>query len=131
MSYEYLTFAAFAVQKIDSLVDRSREASDSAVVVGVDDAAVLLECTKRYLGAVADGSVQDPTADWPGESLNLVKSRALYRERQELKGVQDALKAAFKGDELDGGWRAALSHPLYLKIEGRLAEIDEELKGLI
>jgi len=44
-----------------------------------------------------------------------------------LVRVQAELKRAFKDDELDGGWRAALTHPLYLRCESAIADLRQEL----
>ena len=71
------------------------------------------------------------SAEIEEEQSNLAKAKRLVREQQELTAVMRAYKAAFKNDELDGGWKAALTHPTYLEAEKRLAEIDNELKGLI
>lgn len=59
------------------------------------------------------------------------RATTIVRELNELAGVQSALKAAFKNDELDGGWKTALEHPLYLQAEARKASLQDELKGLI
>lgn len=48
-----------------------------------------------------------------------------------LKRLQQTLKAAFKDDELDGGWQAALKHPLYIEAQEHIDSLHEQLKGLI
>lgn len=48
-----------------------------------------------------------------------------------MRQVQAELKAAFKGDELDGGWQTALTHPLYLRASAEIADLREQLKGLV
>lgn len=62
---------------------------------------------------------------------NLGRASMIVNELADLAGVQSALKAAFKNDELDGGWKTALEHPLYLQAEARKASLQDELKGLI
>jgi len=62
---------------------------------------------------------------------NLEKAAVIVRAIADIRAVQVELKAAFKGDELDGGWRAALTHPLYLDAEAAIADLREQLKVLI
>lgn len=45
--------------------------------------------------------------------------------------AQRELKAAFHHQELDGGAKAALEHPLYLKLEAEIAQYRELLVGLV
>lgn len=64
--------------------------------------------------------------DW-----NLARAMQIVTDIDICRGVLDALKRAFKDQELDGGWRAALSHPLYVSTEERIASLEDELRGLI
>lgn len=66
------------------------------------------------------------TQEW-----NLWRAAEIDDEIRKLEGLQARLKRAFKDDEIDGGWKAALTHPLYLKAEARIASLNDELKGLI
>lgn len=63
--------------------------------------------------------------------LSLTKAVRIIDEIELVRGVQRELKAAFTGDELNGGWRAALDHPLWAEADARLTELQDELKGLI
>jgi hypothetical protein len=62
---------------------------------------------------------------------NLEKAKQIVDESKELREVQNHLRAAFKNDELDGGWQTALEHPLYLQAAERLQELKQQLKELI
>lgn len=62
---------------------------------------------------------------------NLSKAAEIIAEIDECVRVQKALKDAFRNDQLDGGWQAALEHPLYLQAEGRIALLQSQLKELI
>jgi len=64
--------------------------------------------------------------DW-----NLARAMQIVTDIDICRGVVDALKRAFKSEELDGGWRTALSHPLYVSTEARIASLEDELRGLI
>lgn len=48
-------------------------------------------------------------------------------EIDQVRAVQRELKAAFARSELDGGVKAAPSHPLYIECEERLATLHEQL----
>jgi len=63
--------------------------------------------------------------------MNLDKAVQIVAELDRLRAVQRELKAAFKNDELDGGWKAALDHPLYQQASERIAALQEDLKILI
>lgn len=65
------------------------------------------------------------------EGLNLVIGREYMAEIRDCRDIQAELKRAFKDDALDGGWRAALTHPLYLQAEARITELQGLMKGLI
>lgn len=65
------------------------------------------------------------------EYSNLVRAKDIVHEIDELRALQRELKSAFKNDELDGGWRAALQHPLYLDAERAIEKLQEQLKILI
>lgn len=67
----------------------------------------------------------------PPGALSLAKAEQIVGEIDLLRGVQRELKAAFKDDELNGGWKAALEHPLWGWAEQRIAALHEEMKGLI
>lgn len=62
---------------------------------------------------------------------NLIRAREISAEIQALKQIQKDLKDAFHHRELDGGARAALTHPLYLDAEKKIAELQEALTILI
>lgn len=62
---------------------------------------------------------------------NLDDAREIVNEIAELRAAQEELKRAFKNDDLEGGWRAALTHPLYLSAAERIETLHEQLKGLI
>lgn len=62
---------------------------------------------------------------------NLDRATEICDEVEGLLRVQGELKRAFKNDELDGGWKTALEHPLYLQAEARKVALQDELKGLI
>lgn len=62
---------------------------------------------------------------------DLEKAKALVKEIDELLQLQKTIKLAFAKDELDGGWKTALEHPLYLEAENQLQELFSEMKGLI
>lgn len=64
--------------------------------------------------------------DW-----NLSTAMRIVTDIDVCRGVLDALKRAFKDQELDGGWQTALTHPLYLSTEARIANLEDELRGLI
>lgn len=62
---------------------------------------------------------------------NLDQAIAIVARIAQCIAVQNELKRAFKDDELDGGWKAALTHPLYLQAEAEVSALRDELKGLI
>lgn len=48
-----------------------------------------------------------------------------------LRGVQRELKSAFARSDLDGGAKAALSHPLYIQVQEELDELHDRLMTLV
>lgn len=64
-------------------------------------------------------------------SLSMMKATQIVQKISILRQTQDELKRAFKDDALNGGWRAALTHPLYLEAEKNIIELRESLKELI
>lgn len=62
---------------------------------------------------------------------DLARAAEIVDEVEALKRLQAELRRAFAGDELDGGWKTALEHPIYLKADARITNLHEELKGLI
>lgn len=65
------------------------------------------------------------------EIINLRKGAEIVYAIQSMRNIQRALKDAFAHRELDGGPKAAVNHPLYLQSERRIAQLEEELVGLI
>lgn len=62
---------------------------------------------------------------------NLDDAIALTRRIGECQQVQQELKRAFKDDALDGGWKTALVHPLYLAAEEEIVRLRDQMKMLI
>lgn len=62
---------------------------------------------------------------------NIDDALEIVREIDEVRAVQRELKATFARRELEGGAKAALSHPLYLQAQTRLDELHEALTILI
>ena len=48
-----------------------------------------------------------------------------------LRAVQRELKSAFARSDLDGGAKAALSHPLYIQVQEELDELHDQLMMLV
>lgn len=65
------------------------------------------------------------------ENLSLQKATVIVASIESYRAVQREIKAAFVGDELNGGPKGALTHPLYLLAQARIAELHEEMKELI
>lgn len=70
---------------------------------------------------------------WGNDAVvwNLARAMQIVTDIDICRGVLDALKRAFKSQELDGGWKAALTHPLYVDTEAHIASLEDELRGLI
>lgn len=81
-------------------------------------------------GALFEVDAHD-SAKSTATNLSLEKAMRIVGEIDLLRGVQRELKAAFKDDELNGGWKAALDHPLWGWAEQRIAALHEDMKGLI
>jgi hypothetical protein len=62
---------------------------------------------------------------------NLDDAVAITRRIGERQQVQQELKHAFKDDALDGGWKTALVHPLYLAAEEEIIRLRDQMKMLI
>jgi hypothetical protein len=62
---------------------------------------------------------------------NLTQAIDIVDRIAKLKAVQIALKAAFVKDELDGGFKAAFTHPLWLQAQAEIDRLQDELKSLI
>jgi hypothetical protein len=95
-----------------------------------------IECLEEIDQQSPDGTIRrlqrDLVEAYAGEGpWNLDRARMITTEIMELGTLQGALKAAFRNDELDGGWKAALDHPLYIQAEERIVSLREELRGLI
>jgi hypothetical protein len=92
----------------------------------------------RFLEQVASQSIMQLTAleaqrllDWYGGLTNLEKAKQMIDEIGQLQKVKGHLKYAFKNDQLEGGEKAALMHPLYLAADSRIDELQGQLKELI
>lgn len=64
-------------------------------------------------------------------SINLEKAAAISAEIESLLSTQKNLKNAFYHRELDGGPKAAMTHPLYIQCQIRIDELQDELTILI
>ena len=64
-------------------------------------------------------------------NLNLEDGKKIDQEISELESLQKRLKSAFAEDELEGGWKAALTHPLYIEAQRSIDRLKDELKLLI
>lgn len=62
---------------------------------------------------------------------NLDDALLIVEQIDRVRSVQRELKASFARSELDGGAKAALSHPLYLDAEHELDSLHERLMLLI
>lgn len=69
----------------------------------------------------------DRSAGW----TNRQKAQAIAVEMEELRTIQKELKGAFHESGLDGGWKAALQHPLYVEAEEELKRLREQMMLLI
>ena len=68
-----------------------------------------------------------------GESgaSNLEIATGIVREIEQVRGVVAELKSAFARNQLDGGVKAAYTHPLYIQAQARLAELHEQMMMVI
>lgn len=62
---------------------------------------------------------------------NIDDAIEIVHEIDQVRAVQRELKAAFARSELDGGVRAAPSHPLYVECVQRLEALHEQLMMVI
>lgn len=62
---------------------------------------------------------------------NLDDALEIVHEIDDVRSVIRELKAAFARSELDGGAKAAPSHPLYVEAEERLAALHDQLMMVI
>lgn len=62
---------------------------------------------------------------------NIDDAIEIVSEIDRLRSVIRELKAAFARSELDGGVKAAPTHPLYRQCEARLEKLHEDLMLLI
>lgn len=62
---------------------------------------------------------------------NLNRANAIVDQIDRCRRIQGALKTAFKQQILDGGWTAALDHPLHKMASARILELEDELRRLI
>jgi hypothetical protein len=62
---------------------------------------------------------------------DLTEAEAIVKRIQKLRAVQSELKAGFARDALEGGAKAALDHPLYLKAAAEIVSQQDRLKLLI
>lgn len=76
-------------------------------------------------------SSENEAAEKAAQRTNLEDAVDLIVEIDRVRAVMRELKSAFAKSELEGGVKAALRHPLYLQAEDELAELHDQLKGLI
>lgn len=62
---------------------------------------------------------------------NLDKAINIVDQINKVVAVQKALKGAFVHRALEGGVKAAFTHPLYLEAEAKIQELEEQLTLLI
>lgn len=62
---------------------------------------------------------------------NLDRANVIVDQIERCRRVQTALKTAFKQQILDGGWTAAIDHPLFRQASARIVELEDELRRLI
>lgn len=62
------------------------------------------------------------------ERTNIDDALEIVADIQKIYSVQRELKAAFARSDLDGGVKAAPSHPLYAECERRLEKLRDQLK---
>jgi hypothetical protein len=84
------------------------------------------DATVRRLQRELHEAWGNDAVDW-----DLARAMQIVTDIDICRGVLDALKRAFKDQELDGGWRTALTHPLYAQTEAHIASLEDELRGLI
>ena len=70
-------------------------------------------------------------ADPDAEVDNLWRATRVVRELERVRGVVAELKSAFARNELDGGVKAAYTHPLYVQAQARIAELHQQLLTVI
>jgi hypothetical protein len=79
---------------------------------------------------VSGGNLQG-LRDEHDDYLNITKGLKISKEIQALRQMQKDLKDTFYHRELDGGPKAALTHPLYLAAERRITRLQEEMTLLV
>lgn len=62
------------------------------------------------------------------QRTNIDDALEIVADIQKIYSVQRELKAAFARSDLDGGVKAAPSHPLYAECEERLEKLRDQLK---
>lgn len=72
-----------------------------------------------------------PRDEWTPLRTNLDDAADLIVEIERTRSILREVKAAFARSELDGGAKAALSHPLYLQAETHLEHLHNDLMMLI
>ena len=94
---------------------------------------LLVEIDKESPDAIIRRLQRELHEAWGNDAVdwNLARAMQIIADIDICRGVLDALKRAFKNEELDGGWRTALTHPLYVSTEARIASLEDELRGLI
>ena len=94
---------------------------------------VLGELDQQSPDATVRRLQRDLWVAWGNDDVewNLGRSLQIISELRDLADLQRELKRAFAASELDGGWRAAHDHPLYVQAEARAANLHDELMGLI
>lgn len=108
------------------LVSRAHQFDD-----GLDpaDTAVweLIAHARRSLDAPQAEAQADPDT----EINNLWRAAHLVEQINEMRGVVAELKSAFARNQLDGGVKAAYTHPLYIQAQARLAELHEQMMMVV
>ena len=82
----------------------------------------------RHLAEVLLKVLRTP---FPESRTNLDDALEIVHEIDQARSVIRELKAAFARSELDGGAKAAPSHPLYIEAEEHLAALHERLMMVI
>ncbi|QNJ55997.1 hypothetical protein SEA_RASPUTIA_107 [Microbacterium phage Rasputia] len=78
--------------------------------------------------------VESWRTDWrrPGEHrTNLEDALVLIEQIDAIRSVQRELKSAFAKSELDGGAKAAFTHPLYVQAQEQLDRLHDQLMMII
>lgn len=76
----------------------------------------------------AEAALRDMTA---AMQTNVDDAVDLISRIECLRAVQRELKSAFARSDLDGGAKAALSHPLYIQVQEELDELHDQLMMLV